>query len=209
MAETLGALTALERQLASTTPAALAMDGYNQHLWLTLESHHPQKRMPARVVTTSHWLAGRSGSADGIGSWRGSVRSSGVAVDSRGNVYVTDVYNNTIRKLTLSGTNWLVTTLGGMSGLPSTSMERAPHGLAILLAWQLIVRVVSMWPIFTSTLSAVRFPATVLVNPNFHQGQFSFNLIGRERQLVVIEASTDLMNWQRTAFNAIPRYFRF
>lgn len=186
-------------------PSGLAMDGATNIYVADTWNHTIRKVTPARVVTTIAGLAGRSGSADGIGSLARFHSPSGVAVDSRGNVYVTDVYNNTIRKLTLSGTNWLVTTLGGMSGFFGTADGAGsaarfsnPSGVAIDREGSLYVA-----DFYFNTIRQ-GFPATVLVNPNFHQGQFSFNLIGRERQLVVIEASTDLMNWQRISTNAIP-----
>ncbi len=39
-----------------------------------------------------------------------------MAVDSSGNLYVGDANNNTIRKVTPVGTNWVVTTLAGSPG---------------------------------------------------------------------------------------------
>jgi streptogramin lyase len=44
-------------------------------------------------------------------------------VDSAGNLYVADMYNNAIRKVTPVGTNWVVTTLA--AGF------NAPHGVAV------------------------------------------------------------------------------
>ena len=65
------------------------------------------------VVTTIAGLAYNSGSADGTNSDARFYYPTGVAVDTNGNVFVTDMSNNTIRKLTPVGTNWVVTTIGG------------------------------------------------------------------------------------------------
>src|SRR5262249_61523886 len=40
----------------------------------------------------------------------------GLVPDSAGNIYVTDTFNDAIRKMTLVGTNWVVTTLAGLGG---------------------------------------------------------------------------------------------
>src|SRR5437868_2136272 len=68
---------------------------------------------PAGVVTTLAGLAGEDGSTDGTGSYARFSYLFGIAVDSAGNVYVTDS-SNTIRKITPAG---VVTTLAGTPGV--------------------------------------------------------------------------------------------
>jgi sugar lactone lactonase YvrE len=72
-----------------------------------------RKITPGGVVTTLAGLAGSLGSADGTGSAARFFQPRGVAVDSGGNVYVTDVVNRIIRKITSGG---VVTTLAGLAG---------------------------------------------------------------------------------------------
>src|ERR1051326_1998509 len=65
------------------------------------------------VVTTLAGLAGGSGSVNGTNSTARFGEVYGVAVDSAGHLYVADASNNSIRKLTPTGTNWVVSTLVG------------------------------------------------------------------------------------------------
>jgi sugar lactone lactonase YvrE len=54
---------------------------------------------------------------DGTGSVAGFNYPTGIAVDSAGNVYVADTLNHTIRKVTSTGTNWVMTTLAGNASI--------------------------------------------------------------------------------------------
>jgi streptogramin lyase len=62
-----------------------------------------------------------SGSADGTNSSARFNAPVGIALDAFTNVYVADFTNNTIRKLTLQGTNWAVTTIAGHAGLAGSA----------------------------------------------------------------------------------------
>jgi streptogramin lyase len=59
-------------------------------------------------------------------------------VDSDGNVYVADAQDNTIRKLTPAGTNWVTSTIAGLSGSPghadgtnSAARFNFPNGIPV------------------------------------------------------------------------------
>lgn len=75
---------------------------------------------PGGTVTT---LAGNGipGAADGMGAVAQFNYPGSVAVDGFGNLYVADTANNTIRKMTLTGTNWTVNTLAGQPGLAGST----------------------------------------------------------------------------------------
>ena len=67
----------------------------------------------AGVVTTLAGSAGNYGSTDATGSSASFWGPQGVALDSTGNLYVADSFNQTIRKVTSAG---VVTTLAGTAG---------------------------------------------------------------------------------------------
>src|SRR5947207_3018188 len=94
-------------------PYATAVDGAGNVYVADTYNYTVRKITPAGVVTTLAGLAGEDGSADGTGSYARFSYMFGIAVDSAGNVYVTD-FSNTIRKITPAG---VVTTLAGTPGV--------------------------------------------------------------------------------------------
>jgi hypothetical protein len=79
------------------------------------------------IVTTIAGLAGRSGGNDGTNSIARFDSPGGIAVDTTGNLYVADSGNNDIRKVTHSGTNWIVTTIAGAANSFGGSNDGTNH----------------------------------------------------------------------------------
>ncbi len=69
------------------------------------------------VVTTIAGTAGTNGGADGTNGLAQFNAPEGIAMDGAGNLYVADSGNNTIRKISPLGTNWIVTTIAGLAGV--------------------------------------------------------------------------------------------
>jgi hypothetical protein len=100
-------------------PSGLAVDGAGNIYVGDLLNHTIRKIAPVGtnwVVSTLAGLAGTLGSADGTNDQARFNRPSAVAVDNAGDLFVTDLYNQTIRKLTPVGTNWVVSTVAGLAG---------------------------------------------------------------------------------------------
>lgn len=107
-------------------PFALAIDANTNIYVADFGNHAIRKMKPVGtnwVVTT---IAGNGdfGSANGTNTQAQFNSPAGVAVDKDGNLYVSDQFNNTIRKITPVGTNWVVTTIGGVA-----QMQGANNGL--------------------------------------------------------------------------------
>ncbi len=94
-----------------------------------------RKVTAAGVVTTLAGTAGVTGSTDATGSAARFRDLNGIAVDSAGNVYVTDTSNRTVRKITAAGvvTTFLGTagSSGFSDGTGATARFGEPRGLAI------------------------------------------------------------------------------
>lgn len=91
------------------------------------------KVTPAGAATL--FAGGNKGSADGTGLTASFNMAVGIAIDSSGNLYVTDANSNTIRKITPAG---VVTTLAGLPGVKGSNDGTAsaasfnkPLGIAV------------------------------------------------------------------------------
>jgi hypothetical protein len=77
-------------------------------------NHIIRKVTPAGMVTTFVGAPAQAGSTDGTGSAARFSQPRGIAIDASGNLYVGDVGNRTIRKVSPAG---VVTTLAGSPGM--------------------------------------------------------------------------------------------
>lgn len=88
------------------------------------------------TFTTIAGSPGQSGSADGTNTNARFYNPSSLCLDTSGNLYVADALNHTIRKLTRSGSNWVVSTIAGLArqsgtadGTNSEARFNKPRGL--------------------------------------------------------------------------------
>jgi sugar lactone lactonase YvrE len=75
------------------------------------------------VVKTIAGVAGRlnAGWADGTNTDARFANPDGIALDPAGNLYVADSWSNVVRKVTPSGTNWVVSTIAGLPGVSGSA----------------------------------------------------------------------------------------
>ena len=93
---------------------------------------------PYLSISTLAGIPGTNGSTDGSNGITLFDNPVGVAVDANTNVYVADLHNQVIRKLTLSGTNWVSSTIAGLAGVAGSAdgsytnaRFNAPYGVAV------------------------------------------------------------------------------
>jgi sugar lactone lactonase YvrE len=115
------------------SPTGVAVDKDGNVYVADINNDTVRKVAPNGYTTTLAGLAGATGKADGLGSAASFNAPGGIAVDAQGNVYVADIGNNLIRKITQGG---VVTTLagsgfpGGGDGTGSKSSFYFPAGVA-------------------------------------------------------------------------------
>jgi hypothetical protein len=78
-------------------------------------------RAQSYTFTTIAGLAGVAGNADGTNSDSRFYYPSEMAIDSAGVLYVSDLQNHAIRKITPLGTNWVVATVAGLPGVSGSA----------------------------------------------------------------------------------------
>ena len=111
-------LTVTTAPAAFSLPRGVAIDSAGNVYVADQGNSTISKITPAGIVSTLAGLAGSAGSADGTGTAARFNQPSGVAVDAAGNIYVADISNNTIRKITPAG---VVSTLAGLAGSPGSA----------------------------------------------------------------------------------------
>jgi streptogramin lyase len=116
-------------------PEGIAVDTGGNVYVADTGNHTIRKITPEGIVSTLAGSAGQSGTANGAGDVARFNQPTGVAVDASGNVFVADMNNHAIRKITPSGD---VTTLAGSIGNPGDlngtgtgAYFNYPHGLSV------------------------------------------------------------------------------
>ena len=98
------------------SPFGIAVDNTGNIFVADTGNNTIRKITPAGIVSTIAGLAGQAGTNDGVGSLARFRNPWDVAADAVGNVYVADMSNNTIRKITPDGRVHTFAGQAGMSG---------------------------------------------------------------------------------------------
>ena len=116
-------------------PTGVAVDGAGNIYVADGGDHTVRKVSAGGVVTTLAGSSGQGGSADGTGTNARFVYPFAIAVDAFGNVYVTDIGNHNIRKITAGGSVSTVAGSAGVSGsldgTGSAAQFSFPQGIAV------------------------------------------------------------------------------
>ncbi len=146
LAGNFGAADGTNSKARFNRPAGLAVDG-SANLYLADSFNHTIRKItPAGNVSTLAGLAGIWGSADGTNGNARFYLPQGISVAASGDLFVGDSGNQTVRKVSPIGTNWVVSTVAGLSGLAgstngtgSSARFYFPAGLALDSAGYLYV----------------------------------------------------------------------
>ena len=106
-------------------PSGVAVDSGGNNVYVADSTNNTIRRLTRSgnnwTVTTIAGTPGVPGTNDGAGALAQFAGPAGIALDAATNLYVADTRNAVIRKLALSGTNWIVSTIAGLAGVTNAS----------------------------------------------------------------------------------------
>jgi sugar lactone lactonase YvrE len=100
-----------------SSPYAVAVDATNNNVYVADVGNQKIRKITTTGIVTTLAGSGVQGSTNGVGTAASFSNPFGIAVDALGNVYVADIGNNKIRKITTAG---VVSTFAG-SGLQGST----------------------------------------------------------------------------------------
>ncbi|MDB6029475.1 MAG: repeat containing protein [Verrucomicrobiales bacterium] len=176
-------------------PAGIAVDGATNLFVTDSLNHTVRKITPSGRVTTIVGLPGVWGNADGTNGSARLFQPQGIVADNVGNLFVSDSGNQTIRKVSASGTNWVVSTVAGLGGSAGDANGTGdiarfyfPAGLAMNSAGYLLVADSG-----NNTIRNEGFELSSLYL--LADGRFHFTLNGKSNLNYAVEASSNLIQW--------------
>ncbi len=157
------------------------------------------------------------GSADGPGATARFDAPGGIARDTAGNLYVADTANDTIRKLTYSSGEWMVTTLAGLVGQTNSTagvgMDARfdnPMGVAVDASGAVYVGDTQVYCIAKGVPASAGTPLPPVVqfetgagNLTLSNNAIHFSVTSSTNGAVVLQTSTDLKTWATLQTNSV------
>jgi sugar lactone lactonase YvrE len=116
LAGNFGAADGTNSKARFNRPTGIAVDSATNVFIADSLNHTIRKITPSGTVSTIAGLAGIWGSSDGTNNAARFYLPEGISVATNGDLYVTDSGNQTLRKISFIGTNWVVTTVAGLNG---------------------------------------------------------------------------------------------
>jgi sugar lactone lactonase YvrE len=121
LAGNFGAADGTNSKARFNRPAGIAVDSATNLFIADSLNHTIRKITPSGTVSTIAGWAGIWGSSDGTNNAARFYLPEGISIATNGDLFVTDSGNQTLRKISLIGTNWVVTTVAGLNGFAGTA----------------------------------------------------------------------------------------
>ncbi len=138
LAGNFGAADGTNSKARFNRPAGIALDSATNLFVTDFLNHTIRKITPGGTVSTIAGLAGVWGSADGTNSTARFFQPQGICAADAATLVVVDSGNQTLRKISAVGTNWVVSTVAGLPGIAgyadgtsTTAQFTFPAGVAL------------------------------------------------------------------------------